>query len=240
MDTEIFEELGLTRGEIKIYLALLNLGSSTAGPIIEKSGLQNSVVHLALNSLIKKGLISTTKEGKKNRYQASNPKHFLEFINEKKERFEKILPELLITQNASSEKLETIIFRGIRGVKELLYELLEAKGKEHYTINSSKKSLILGDDWWINYHKKRVSKNIKAKLIFNKSLKNWIKENAYQKAEFRFTEEGFEPLTETIIRGNKIGIIIWADEPTGILISQTEVANSYNKYFDIIWKQAKS
>ena len=39
MDITILEDLGLTNAEIKIYLALLELGSTTAGPIIEKSGL---------------------------------------------------------------------------------------------------------------------------------------------------------------------------------------------------------
>ena len=58
MDTSILEDLGLTQAEIKVYIALLELGSSSAGQILEKSGLQNSVVHRALNSLIEKGLIS--------------------------------------------------------------------------------------------------------------------------------------------------------------------------------------
>jgi len=65
MDTQILEDLGLTNAEIRVYVALLELGSSSAGKIIEKSGLQNSVVHRALNSLIEKGLISYIKEGKR-------------------------------------------------------------------------------------------------------------------------------------------------------------------------------
>jgi sugar-specific transcriptional regulator TrmB len=40
MDTEIFEDLGLTKTEIKIYLTLLELGSSSAGKILENSKLQ--------------------------------------------------------------------------------------------------------------------------------------------------------------------------------------------------------
>ena len=242
MDTKILEDIGLKNSEIKIYMALLELGNSSAGKIIDKSHLQNSVVHLALNSLIEKGLISIVKEGKKNIYQASNPKHFLEFIDEKKNRFENILPELLSKQNKFKEKSEVTLFRGIRGIKELLYELLESPSKEHHTINSSEKSTMLGDDWWINYHKKRARKGINAKLIFNESLKKWTVSGPgknYKKVDFKFTEKGFEPLTETIIRGEVMGIIIWSDEPIGILIQQKEVAESYDKYFDIMWKLAR-
>ena len=46
MDTAILEDIGLTNAEIKVYLSLLELGTATAGPIIEKSCLQSSVVHM--------------------------------------------------------------------------------------------------------------------------------------------------------------------------------------------------
>ena len=79
-DTEILEDLGLTKTEVKVYLALLELGSSSAGKILEKSKLPNSTVHRDLNSLIVKGLISFILEGKRKVYQASNPENFFEFI----------------------------------------------------------------------------------------------------------------------------------------------------------------
>ena len=85
--------IGVLRKAI-VYITLLEIGSSSAGPILEKSGLQNSVVHRALNSLIEKGLISFILEGKRKLYQATNPENFHDFIEDKKTRFDKILPEL--------------------------------------------------------------------------------------------------------------------------------------------------
>ena len=238
MDTKILEDIGLTNAEIKIYLALLELGTSTAGPILEKSGLQNSVVHMTLNKLIDKGFVTFVKEGKRNHYQATNPKHITDYINEKKERFEEILPELLLKQKIAKEKPEIITFRGIKGIKELLLELLAAGGKEHHTFGSSVKSLMLGDAWWVNYHKKRAAKGIHARLIFNKSLASWKAEAKYPKSEVRYTRAGFEPLTETIIRNDKIGVIVWTDKPLGMIIHQKEAAESYDEFFQLMWKTA--
>ena len=82
MNTEILENLGLSQSEIKTYITLLELGSSTAGPILEKSDLPNSVLHRALNSLIEKGIITHILEGKRKIYQATNPEHFYDFIEE--------------------------------------------------------------------------------------------------------------------------------------------------------------
>jgi HTH-type transcriptional regulator, sugar sensing transcriptional regulator len=239
MDTKILGDIGLTNAEIKVYLALLQLGTSTAGPILQKSGLQNSVVHMTLNRLIDRGFVSFFREGKRSHYQAANPNHILDYIDEKKNNFQSILPELLMKRSASKEKPETSIFRGIKGIKELLYELLDAGGKEHHTFGSAKESLMMGDEFWVGYHKRRASKGIKANLMFNESLKFWKAEMKYPRAEVRYTKAGFEPLTETIIRNDKIGIIIWTEKPIGILIQNMIAAQSYDKFFQMMWNSAK-
>ena len=235
MDTKILEDIGFSNAEIKVYLALLELGTTSAGPLLEKSCLQNSVVHFILNKLVERGFVSFVKEGKRNQYQAVNPRHIIDVLNEKKERFEAIIPELLLKQNLAKAKPEIVTFRGIRGIKELLLELLEAGGNEHHTFGSSVKSLMLGDEWWVSYHKKRAQKDISAKLLFNESLRQWCDVNKYPQATYKFTSLGFEPLTETIIRNDKIGIIIWSDKPLGVLIHQQEAAESYEKFFQLMW-----
>ncbi len=126
-------------------------------------------------------------------------------------------------------------FKGVEGIRELLRILLEAGGKEHHTFGSAKESLMMGDEFWLEYHKERAKRGIKAKLIFNESLKNWVNKNKYPKVEYKFIKKDFEPLTETIIRNDKIGIIIWTKVPIGILISNKVAAESYDKFWKIMW-----
>src|SRR3989344_2099784 len=239
MDTKILEDIGFTNAEIRVYLTLLELGNSTAGPIIEKSGLQSSVVHMTLNKLVNAGFASFIKEGQRNHYQAANPKHIIEYIDEKKKKFEEILPELLAKQQNAEKKSEVVTFRGVKGIRELLYELLEAGGKEHNTMGSPKEGLMMGETFWLNYHRKRAALGIKARLIFNESLKNWQAEKKHPKAEVRYTNKGFEPLTETIVRNDKIGVILWTEIPSGIFFHNKTGAKSYNDFFEVMWKQAK-
>ena len=131
MDTTILEDLGLTQAEIEVYVALLELGSANAGHILDKSGAQNSVMHRALNSLIEKGLIHYIMEGRKKIYQATKPETFFEFIETKKKRFEKLLPELKQKEKFALTQEMATIYRGIRGVNEVYRQLREAKGKEY-------------------------------------------------------------------------------------------------------------
>ncbi|MFH1711108.1 MAG: hypothetical protein ABH840_02235 [Nanoarchaeota archaeon] len=43
----------------------------------------------------------------------------------------------------------------------------------------------------------------------------------------------------TNIYGNKIAILIWTDEPEGIIIENELAAKAYKSYFDFMWKNAK-
>lgn len=151
MKTDILSDIGLSNAEIKIYLSLLELGLSSAGPIIEKSGLPSSVVHITLKKLLSKGFISSIKIGKKNNYQATNPTHISDYILQKKLDFELLLPELLAKQQSVGEKSDVLVYTGTRGIKELFMQLLEMNTKKYYVLGASNKSLILGETWWLNY-----------------------------------------------------------------------------------------
>ena len=43
----------------------------------------------------------------------------------------------------------------------------------------------------------------------------------------------------TNIYGDKIAIIIWTDEPEGIIIENAAAAKAYKSYFDFMWEKSK-
>tara|TARA_Y100000310_G_C20679897_1_gene815309 strand:+ start:1479 stop:2210 length:732 start_codon:yes stop_codon:yes gene_type:complete len=240
MDTSILEDIGLTGAEIKVFIALLETGSSTAGKIVEKSGVQNAVVHRAFHSLTEKGLITYVLEGKIKHYQTIEPKLLLTFLDEKKARIEKLIPELEIKRKLASEKPKASIFHGIRGVKELLHLMIDTKAKEYYVYGGPYKALeIFGEHFWSNFHSKRVEKNINANLIFHQSLKQWGELISKLKlTNLRYTSHEFEGLTETVICGSRVAIIIYLEKPFGFLVEEPLASKSYKSFFDILWKDA--
>ena len=58
MDISILEDLGLTNAEIKTYLALLELGTTSAGNLIKKLSMHRAAVYDIIELLINKGLVS--------------------------------------------------------------------------------------------------------------------------------------------------------------------------------------
>jgi len=85
---------------------------------------------------------------------------------------------------------------------------------------------------------KRIKNKIIGKLIFHNSLRWWGNElNKKKLTEVRYTKNEFEQLTETIICGNKVAILVYSDNPYGFLIEDQTVADSYKEFFNILWKE---
>lgn len=242
MDTSILENLGLTQAEIKTYITLLELGTSTAGKILEKSGLQNSVLHRALNSLIEKGLISFILEGKRKIYQATDPENFHTFIEDKKRRFDEILPELKNKQLFAKQTTSATVYRGKRGITELYNTLLNSGGKEYNTFGGGTRVThdVMGETWWKNLHTKRIAKKIPCRQVFDETIRKFGNElNKRPFTSIKFLSREFEQLQETVIIGDHVGISIFTENLYGILIKDKAAAEGYRKQFEILWKIAK-
>jgi sugar-specific transcriptional regulator TrmB len=236
---EVLSRFGLTKTEIEVYITLLKLGNATSGDIIHLTDMQNSVVHFTLKRLIAKGLVTFISQNRNKQYQAVSPKVFLSEILDQKMELENLLPELLRLRESNDKEPQVSIYSGKKGIKQLLYTLLEDEGKEHHTLGSSKKSLILGEVFWRNYHIRRVDKGIKAKLLFNNSLKSWAPEKKYKKAEIRYIPKEYEPITEHIVKKNSVAILLWTDPPIGILFRDKKAAKSYEDLFQLFWKMSE-
>jgi sugar-specific transcriptional regulator TrmB len=241
MDTQILEDIGLTPAEVKTYLSLLRLGSVTAGPILEKSGIQNSVLHRALATLVEKGLVSYIKNGKRKIYKAANPQTFITFLEDKKQRAEQLLPELL-AQQANPEKTDATLYKGIRGVSEVYHLLVSQKGHEYNTFGGGIEcAKRMGMPWWLNIHARRVANKIQSRQIFDGSVKSkagQIESKPFTK--IRYIDATFASFQETVIIGDMVAITTFADTPYSFLMTDKKIADSYRKYFELMWKHANN
>ncbi len=179
-ETEIFKELGFTDREIKVYIALLELGLTTVGPIVSKTKLQHSKVYETLDKLIEKGLVSYIIISKTKHFQAANPKEILNILEERKRKFKEILNELELKQKYSISKQIAIVYEGFKSFKSLFNRIAdELKPKEFYWAFAFKNeyynpatSLFLR-----KFHQKLEEKNIDDRLIAHQSIKEAIKKH---------------------------------------------------------------
>lgn len=88
MNVKALKEIGLTETEIKVYLALLNLGTTSAGKIFHETGVYRKNLYDALSKLIDKGLVTYVKENKIKFFQTKNPDNLFNYLDEQKSKIE--------------------------------------------------------------------------------------------------------------------------------------------------------
>ena len=242
------KEIGLTDGEIKVYLALLELGSTTTGQITKKSNISGSKVYEVLERLINKGLANFVIKNNIKYFEASSPERILDYLKEKqtdieskKTEIKKIIPELILKQK-SSKKSEVKVFTGFEGIKTANEDILSTlkKGEEWLSMGLTEQP----ESWEIYFNKKqkeRAEKGIIHKHLINEKYKTLFKERKkLPHTQFKFLPKELEMPTSTEIYKDKILIFILIKEnPMAIIIENKQVAESFRKYFYVLWKQIK-
>lgn len=243
------KEAGLTDGEGKVYLALLKLGSTTSGPIIEESGVANSIIYRLLDSLIEKGLASYIIKEKTKYFQACEPKKIIEYLEERKQKIEdnkdninKLLPQLL-AMGMNNEETSVQVYEGFRGIQtayEHWYNKLK-KGEEVlawgvYPQQSEKYHI-----YWQKDHLKRKKYGIKTRILFNQGTDKEIlkNRNSYWGADARYMPVGMKTPAWFMTYANVTVIFLQHNKEIAVEIINKDIAESFKAYFDNLWEGSK-
>jgi HTH-type transcriptional regulator, sugar sensing transcriptional regulator len=239
MDESIFQDLGLTNAETKVYLALLEIGETTAGKILDKTSLQNSTVHKVLNKLVQKGYVSFIIKSKTRHYKAVDPESLLQFIDEKRNKLKAAIPILKSLQKPV-EKQEAEIYEGFKGLKNMLQEFVKdaKKGDEYlffsfYTKNPEDFEYIYR--FYAEFDKEREKRGIVTKGIVPKKIQHSIKDRMHPKIKV----VDFPIPTNISVFQNKVLFTPWEDKKISFLIHSRQLADSFRIYFYSIWDTCK-
>lgn len=237
MEETIFQELGFTQAEAKVYLTLLKLGPVKVGQIIEKSGLQSSTIHNTLHSLIDKGFVRYVLRGKIKIYESVEPNLILKEFKEKEQKFEEIVPKLELMQQLTKEKPQAEIYEGTSGITTMLNELIEdSKPNNNYYFFAVDVSGLNKEiqNFFERYDAKRKAKKLIVKGLARKELKPLFVKRKYLK--IRYVE--FPIPSNISICGDKMALITWGEKPIGMLVKSKQLIQSQINFFNELWKTA--
>ena len=92
------------------------------------------------------------------------------------------------------------------------------------------------EDFFYQFQKRVNENHIKSQLIVSEKARNT---DITSHAETRYIPQGYITLSSTLIYGNKVAIISWTSNPTGFLLEDKQIADSYRTYFKFMWQIAK-
>jgi sugar-specific transcriptional regulator TrmB len=244
-DIKILEKIGLLTNDRKIYLSLLEIGSSTSSNLVKKTGLQRSYIYDILDKLIELGLVSFTIKNNKKYFSAENPEVALKILENKeqslkedKEEIKKILPKLIKNQNKAIEKQEARIFTGKEGIKSILEDILK-ENKNFVAFGAEGNFKDIFKWYFTNWQKRRTKLKIKHKIIYNEKLKKERPSKEQKLIEVKFLPKEYEFPATTIVYKDKVAIVIWNDDPICFVLESNKIRNTFLNYFELLWKIAK-
>ena len=124
---QTLQELGLTPGETKVYLALLKLGKSNVHQLKRETNIHRTTIYDFLESLSNKGLASSVVEKGMHIYSASHPRELFELLESKKDYLSEIFEDLVQLTKTERDEIKIEVYRGKEGFRRSIAELLKRR-----------------------------------------------------------------------------------------------------------------
>lgn len=242
-------QLGLSQEEAKVYLALLELGSSYVSLIAKKAKVNRVACYHTLGKLVEKGLISRFTKNKVKWFGIESPKTLVKKQKEQLEYAQQLLPKLLSVKSVSAYKPKINYFEGSEGIKDMFLDTLSAKDELLGYTNLADVPKVLSAEFIREYAIRKLKKGIKTRML-SPTSKKALK---YTKS---FYPKGFnEKLMEILyvnhkefmfeyeidIYENKVAIIsLNPKELMGIIIESPIFAKTQRAIFNLAWLGATS
>lgn len=255
MDNKLFEilkKIGFTDGESKVYLALLSTGTSTIGPIVEKANVSTSKIYIILDKLINKGIVSMVVKNKQKLFSALDPETILDLleqeskkINKDKEDLKKIVPELKLMRESSSNLPIMEMSKGVKGFENFYNEALSKHNEGQFECLAGKNISFKMQHFFGEYFLRSEFKKIEQNMMYENDV--WyLKDSNVHKRDKRTLSiptvlpKEFKELPNVTILGNSVILShIKQGELYTLIIRDKGFAESFSKLLMLVRNSAK-
>ena len=240
----------MTDGEVKVYLALLKLGATTIGPMLEQSRVTKSIIYRILERLIDKGLVSYVIKGRTKYFQAAPPHALLDYVEKREQELSStkteirdLLPKLTTIQALTTLNQATIYegFNGIVTAYKKRFAKLSA-GDEYLNIGLPAEQPPHHHAFWQKDHAERVKRKIHAKLLYDTRVSDAVlrNRNSFWGCDARRMPTDMETPSWVLLYKDVVLIAIpQGEHPLAIEIVNREIAESFQRYFYQFWEKSK-
>lgn len=240
------QNFGLTEKEAQVYLASLEMGNATADQLAKQANVKRPTTYLQIESLIKKGLMSTYEESKKTYFAPESPDHLKKIFKKEKQKFEAsekelnmLLPDLSQMFAGAGERPVVRFFDGKEGVVAMREHMLTTRNKEFLTVYSQDtlNKIFTKEERGV-YSNKRIKAGIKSKLIYTRSKGKLPKEESM----WSLTESKYVSIERLSIRTDivifdtdQVAFTALEGKLFGTIIQSKEIADSMRAIFNFLW-----
>lgn len=231
------QDIGLSKNESKIYLALTELGNSSVKQLSEITGIHRSNIYENLQKLAEKGLVSAIMRDGKKYYTPNRPDSLFNLLNHKRNVLQQILPDL----NKLHEKLpegtehSVEVHQGKLGLKHITNLMIQV-GEPIYAFGVPTIASDVMKYFLSNFHEERIRRKIPIFDIFDEDSANRLDYlNSLPYTQAKVMRGSAKSPATTSIFGDYVTIWVWSQPEFLLLIKSKSVAKAYKQHFDILW-----
>lgn len=242
-------EIGLSEKEARVYLASLELGPETAQKIAAKATVSRPNTYIAIESLSKRGLMSSFQKGKKKYICAQNPKLLQRILQEEKESIERksaayqaLLPELSEITSTLENHPSVQVFDDLAGLVSVQDDIISSAShtKKLYTIAAvdEARRFITSKSMKPTWQKLQEAA-VHVKSIYTSredaqhhSTMNWESR--------RLDINKFPFRGEFVVYGDKVAMIAYRSRISCIIIKDKIIAETFISLFELAWEASKN
>lgn len=232
MNPKQLQEFGFSEGEAEIYLALLKIGKANVSKLSQKTGRHRTHIYDTLEKLKEKGFVADSVIDNKKFLIPASPEAIISYVKEKEEKANEIVIELKQIQNTQEKEVLVETFKGVSGLKTVLRDILNER-KDYIGYGEGTRFEKILPDFYEQFRGQSETLGLGLKLILKKGIQVPLR----KKLEIRHLD--FVSPSTTFVYADKVVIIIWDPVPTAIRIADSQTAESYKNYFNLLWKIAK-
>jgi sugar-specific transcriptional regulator TrmB len=228
------KNLGLKESEIRVYLALLNLGTAKVGEIAKKANMYNKNTYDALKRLNDIGIISKATEEGKLVFHAEDPEKLFSLWESRREHLVSTMEELKKLYRQAPSEEEIFTYKGRMGIKSVFDDVLKAD--ECMEIGDVVKFKEVVHNFFLKYQLLKKEKKMKCRAIISSSVKgNRITKEIYGKIKFA----GISLPSLIVIYSNKVVFIHFGEDIFETIVKSKKLHEEYVDYFNSIWDSNK-
>ncbi len=244
--TSCLMEFGLANKEIVVYLAMLELGPKSVQDIARKAGINRSTTYVMIESLKRRGLVSTFEQKKKTMFVAETPQRLRRMMDEevvktrtKRERLDQALPRLLAIFHAIEDKPIVRYVEGeealMRARQEMVHSrepIWELSAVDEPTVEIAQ----MGSEARIELSKK-VSRSRSLLAIKPGMTPPYFERRGFDVREISYNAYPFSGAL--VIVGKKVFVFTTKSSGVGVIVESGEIAAIARNLFDAAWKSGK-
>ncbi len=232
-------EIGLSKIETSVYLAMLSLGETTVMKISHASGVKRSTIYPIIENLRNLGLVTIKNKGFKKVYVAENPTRLATIINRKQEDLLSILPALKSMYSLEGKDILIKTYEGVDAMKSVYDELLtELRNHDEYlVIGDPERWDLHAKDYFKGFIKKRLKIDLEVRLLLSNSqtAEDYLRFQDNFKEKVRILPKNYIIDSNVIITKNKIIMHQLDNVAVTIVIESRSVISLQKNLFEMLW-----